>query len=209
MTDYLVPACDADAELVEKKSRFIAHIFRVETEEEALSRLKEMRDRYWDATHNVYAYILAGGQARYSDDGEPGGTAGMPVLEVLKGAGVYQVCCVVTRYFGGTLLGTGGLVRAYGKSAKLGLEAAGICRRCTLQGIRLDCSYSLYEQLRRELAARGGILTNTDFGSSVTIEACFEQASIEGLFQRIRDISSGTVVPELTETETRDIPVEF
>ena len=129
MDEYLIPTKDADAEMIEKKSRFIGHIFRTETEEEALARLKEMRETYWDATHNVYAYVIKDGPTRFSDDGEPGGTAGMPVLDVLQREGVYNVCCVVTRYFGGTLLGTGGLVRAYSRSAKLALDAAGLSQK--------------------------------------------------------------------------------
>ena len=97
MDEYLIPTGDADAEFVEKKSRFIGHVFRVETEEEALAHLKRMREIYWDASHNVYAYIIRGGTTRYSDDGEPGGTAGMPVLDVFRRGEIYPVCCVVTR----------------------------------------------------------------------------------------------------------------
>lgn len=110
MKPYLVPTKDADAEFVERRSRFIGHIFATDTEEEALARLKQMRETYWDATHNVYAYIIRDGATRFSDDGEPGGTAGMPVLQVLQREEIFNVTCVVTRYFGGILLGAGGLV---------------------------------------------------------------------------------------------------
>lgn len=105
MTEYLIPAKDADAEFIERRSRFIGHIFCTDTEEQALARLKQMRETYWDATHNVYAYIIKDGPTRFSDDGEPGGTAGMPVLQVLQREEIYNVTCVVTRYFGGILLG--------------------------------------------------------------------------------------------------------
>ena len=116
MKEYLVPTRDADAEFIERRSRFIGHIFCTETEEEALARLKQMREKYWDATHNVYAYIIRDGATRFSDDGEPGGTAGMPVLQVLQREGIFNVTCVVTRYFGGILLGAGGLVREIGRA---------------------------------------------------------------------------------------------
>ena len=114
MTEYLVPTKDAEAEFVEKRSRFLSHIFLVNTEDEALARLKQMRETYWDATHNVYAYIIRDGATRFSDDGEPGGTAGMPVLQVLQREGMFNILCVVTRYFGGTLLGAGGAMRGAG-----------------------------------------------------------------------------------------------
>ena len=116
MEEYLVPSGEGIAELVEKRSRFLGHIWLTQTEEEALQCIKKMREQHWDATHNVYAYLIKDGAMRYSDDGEPQGTAGIPVLEVLRKEGIYNVCCVVTRYFGGTLLGAGGLVRAYGKA---------------------------------------------------------------------------------------------
>ena len=143
MESYKVPTCSAKAEFVEKKSRFIGRIWVTETEEEALDRIKEMRQQHWDATHNVYAYIIHDGPMRYTDDGEPQGTAGMPVLEVLRGQNLENVCCVVTRYFGGTLLGTGGLIRAYGRAARDAVQAAGIsgrtaaiCRRRARPSIR-------------------------------------------------------------------------
>ena len=108
MPDYIIPAGDGEIEYVEKRSRFIGRVWRVESEAQALERLRETRERHWDATHNVYAYALhEGGIMRYSDDGEPSGTAGMPVLDVFRKAGVQDFCCVVTRYFGGILLGAG------------------------------------------------------------------------------------------------------
>ena len=100
MKEYLVPTGDGEAQFIERRSRLIGHIFLTETEEEALARLKQMREQYWDATHNVYAYIIRDGATRFSDDGEPGGTAGMPVLQVLQREELYNVTCVVTRYFG-------------------------------------------------------------------------------------------------------------
>lgn len=130
---YITLAKEAKAEIVEKRSRFIATVRPVETEEDALAFLNQLRQDYWDATHNVYAYILEENQlTRYSDDGEPGGTAGMPVLDILRREKLSNLIVVVTRYFGGTLLGTGGLVHAYSKAAKAGIEAAGTGRTPSL-----------------------------------------------------------------------------
>lgn len=207
MDEYLIPTKDADAEMIEKKSRFIGHIFRTETEEEALARLKEMRETYWDATHNVYAYVIKDGPTRFSDDGEPGGTAGMPVLDVLQREGVYNVCCVVTRYFGGTLLGTGGLVRAYGRSAKLALDAAGLSRKRVWERVEIPCPYGLFEQVKNEIAAHDGMIQTTDFGADVQIGAIFPAAGTEAFLRRLTDLSSGRVTAARAGQEYRDFPV--
>ena len=203
----LVPAGDGVGELVEKKSRFIGHIFAVETEEEALARLKEMRETYWDANHNVYAYIIRGGATRYSDDGEPGGTAGMPVLEILRHENLCQVCCVVTRYFGGTLLGTGGLVRAYGKTARLALENAGIARRCLWAALEVPCPFPLYEQVKRCVLDRGGKIEDTVYGSDVLLRVLVPEEDRERLIAVLTDLSAGRLTITLTGTETRDFPL--
>ena len=207
MDEYLIPTKDADAELIEKKSRFIGHIFRTETEEEALARLKEMRDAYWDATHNVYAYIIKDGPTRFSDDGEPGGTAGMPVLDVLQREGVYNVCCVVTRYFGGTLLGTGGLVRAYSRSAKLALDAAGLSQKRVWERVEIPCPYGLFEQVKNEIAAHDGMIQTTEFGAGVQIGAIFPAAGTEAFLRRLTDLSSGRITAVRAGQEYRDFPV--
>lgn len=148
MKEYLVPTGDGEAQFIERRSRFIGHIFLTETEEEALARLKQMREQYWDATHNVYAYIIRDGATRFSDDGEPGGTAGMPVLQVLQREELYNVTCVVTRYFGGILLGAGGLVRAYAHGAKIAVDAAGRSIKRIWTNVYLPCPYSWYERIR-------------------------------------------------------------
>ena len=129
MSEYLVPFEDAESEFTEKRSRFISHLWRVETEAEARARIEEMKKKYYDARHNCWCYLLKEGNiVRYSDDGEPQGTAGQPMLNVFQREEVANVCCVVTRYFGGVLLGAGGLTRAYTKGAKDALDAAGIAR---------------------------------------------------------------------------------
>ena len=152
---YTTIAKEASAEIIEKRSRFIATVKPVSTEEEALAFLNELRQKYWDATHNVYAYIIEDNQlARYSDDGEPGGTAGMPVLDILRKEGLSNLIVVVTRYFGGTLLGTGGLVHAYSKSAKAGVEAAGLLDMILCKELTLTCEYTLWGSLQNYLSKR-------------------------------------------------------
>ena len=125
MTEYLVPYESAESEFEEKRSRFISHVFLVESEAEARSRIEEMKKKYYDARHNCWCYLLRDGTERYSDDGEPAKTAGTPALEVLQHSGLTDLIVVITRYFGGVLLGAGGLTRAYTKGAKDALDAAG------------------------------------------------------------------------------------
>ena len=126
MKEYYVPTGESETEFTEKRSRFIGHVFPVETEEQARARIEQVKKRCHDARHNCWCYRLRSGVERYSDDGEPQGTAGQPMLNVFQREAVVDVCCVVTRYFGGVLLGAGGLVRAYTQSAKEALDAAGI-----------------------------------------------------------------------------------
>ena len=143
--DYKTVAREASDEFVEKRSRFIGYVKPVKTEEEAVAFINQKRSEHWDARHNVYAYSLREGNIkRYSDDGEPSGTAGMPVLDVIVKNEIYDVCVVVTRYFGGVLLGTGGLVRAYSQGSKIALESGGIVlmQSCSLCGV--SCSYNRY-----------------------------------------------------------------
>ena len=193
MKPYLVPTKDADAEFIERRSRFIGHIFATDTEEEALARLKQMRETYWDATHNVYAYIIRDGATRFSDDGEPGGTAGMPVLQVLQREEIFNVTCVVTRYFGGILLGAGGLVRAYAHSAKFALDAAGRSVKQVWTRVYLPCPYSWFERIRLEVTAFGGVVENTDFGADVSFDLLLPEAQAEPFLARVLDLSAGTI----------------
>ena len=200
MKPYLVPTKDADAEFVERRSRFIGHIFATDTEEEALARLKQMRETYWDATHNVYAYIIRDGATRFSDDGEPGGTAGMPVLQVLQREEIFNVTCVVTRYFGGILLGAGGLVRAYAHSAKIALDAAGRSVKQVWTKIYLPCPYSWFERIRLEVTAFGGVVENTDFGTDVSFDLLLPEA-------RVLDLSAGTIEGLIGDNVYRAYPM--
>lgn len=169
--EYLTVSNEAIAELEEKKSRFIATVKPVTSEEEAHTFIEGLKSRYWNASHNVYAYYLCGNNIlqKFSDDGEPSGTAGLPVLEAIKKQEVQDVAVVVTRYFGGTLLGASGLVRAYGKSAALGIEAAGIVKRqlCIEAEIALD--YSLLGKVQAIVASEGYKVKETVYTQDVDI----------------------------------------
>ena len=192
--DYLTPAAYGEAEFIEKRSRFIGRVWPVESEAEALEHLKEIRAKHWDATHNVYAYILReGGTMRNSDDGEPQGTSGMPTLTVFRGKEIQNVLCIVTRYFGGILLGTGGLVRAYSQTAKLALAEAGIARVREWEELLIACPYGMYEKIRWELELAGAVVTGTDFGADVSLEALLEKGKSEALNRRLQELSSGAV----------------
>ena len=191
MKEYLVPTGDGEAQFIERRSRFIGHIFLTETEEEALARLKQMREQYWDATHNVYAYIIRDGATRFSDDGEPGGTAGMPVLQVLQREELYNVTCVVTRYFGGILLGTGGLVRAYTDATKAAIEAADVVTVSVCVDIILEVPYSLYEQLCRIAEAAGAKLAESDFAENVLLTFRMLDGTQPPFLEKLTELTRG------------------
>jgi putative IMPACT (imprinted ancient) family translation regulator len=154
--------------------------------------IRQIREANRDAKHNVFAYI-AGGTARYSDDGEPGGSAGLPVMNVLSAEGVSSVCCVVTRYFGGALLGFGGLQRAYTRAAQLALASAGIGERSELSGLKISCAYSLYERVIRFLDESGAVAEDTDFGTEVTISAWLGEDKLPGTVKALMDLSNGAI----------------
>ena len=208
MDEYLIPTRDSEAEFVEKKSRFIGRIWHVDTEEAAIACIKNMREQHWDATHNVYAYIIKDGPTRFSDDGEPGGTAGMPTLQVLQREELFDVCCVVTRYFGGILLGAGGLVRAYARGAKIAVDAAGTSCKRVWDVLYLPVPYSWYERIRLEVAAFGGIIRDTQFGADVELEVLTPQGRTRDFLARITDLSAGTLDGLITGQEYRAFPVD-
>jgi uncharacterized YigZ family protein len=209
MESYLTPAGYGEAELVEKKSRFIGRVWPVESEEEALARIKETREKHWDATHNVYAYIIReNGIMRYSDDGEPQGTSGMPALNVFRAEEIQNVCCVITRYFGGTLLGAGGLVRAYSGSAKLALDAAGISRMAQWNSLQIPCAYGQFERVKRLLEEHEGIVENTEFGADVFIAALVRADLTEAFVSRLRDMTAGAVSADIAGSCFRGVRVK-
>ncbi len=208
MESYLVPSRDAEAEFTEKKSRFIGRIWVTETEDEALSCIKAMRQQHWDATHNVYAYIIHGGPTRYSDDGEPQGTAGMPVLEVLRGQKLENVCCVVTRYFGGTLLGTGGLVRAYGRAAKDAVSQAGLALKQVWNKIDLILPYSFFERLRQETERFEGQILDVEYSADICLHLILPSARTEEFLARVTDLTGGKVNGLIVGEEYRAFPLK-
>ena len=207
MEEYLVPTDFGEDEFVEKKSRFIGRIWPVETEEEALEKIQAMKKQHYDATHNCWAYIIKDGAVRFSDDGEPGGTAGMPMLQVLQREELYNVVCVVTRYFGGILLGAGGLVRAYTKGAKIAVDAAGKSMKRVWKVLYVPCPYTFFERVKLEIAAFGGVLRNTEFGAEVELEILLPRDQAEPFLDKLTDMTSGTVEGMEIGTEYRAFPV--
>lgn len=208
MKEFLMPSGFGEDEFIEKKSRFIGRIWPVETEEEALEKIQEMKKQHADATHNCWAYIIRDGAVRFSDDGEPGGTAGMPMLQVLQREELFNVVCVVTRYFGGILLGAGGLVRAYTRGAKLAVDAAGKSVKRIWVNLYLPCPYSWYERIRLEVAAYGGLIRHAEFGMDVSLDLLLPQAQLQPFQAHVFDISAGTIEGLPGEAEYRAFPLE-
>ena len=208
MEEYLVPTGFGEDEFTEKKSRFIGRVWPVETEEEALEIIQSMKKQHYDATHNCWAYIIKDGAVRFSDDGEPGGTAGMPMLQVLQREGLFNAVCVVTRYFGGILLGAGGLVRAYTKGAKIAVDAAGKSMKRVWTVLYVPCPYTFYERVKLEVAAFGGIIRSTEFGSEVDLEILMAEAQAQPFLDRLTDMSAATIEGLETGKEYRAFPVE-
>ena len=208
MDEYLVPTGFGEDEFTEKKSRFIGRAWPVETEEEALARIQEMKKQHYDATHNCWAYVIMDGPMRFSDDGEPGGTAGNPMMQVLQREQLYNVVCVVTRYFGGVLLGAGGLVRAYTKGAKIAIAAAGKSMKRVWSVLYIPCPYTFYERVKLEVAAFGGILRDTQFGAEVELEILVDREQTQAFLDRLTDMTAGTVEGMETGQEYRAFPVE-
>ena len=209
MIEYKVPAEHGLAELVEKRSRFIGQVWCVESEEEAREKIAETKSKYHDARHSCWSYIIKdGGIMRYSDDGEPQGTAGQPILEVFRREEIENVCCVVTRYFGGILLGAGGLVRAYSSTAKLALDAAGISVMRMWKRLEIPCTYSLFERIKNEIAAFGGIIENVDYGEGVHIKALASEQNADELIMRIYDMTSGDIMAAVSGEEFMGVKQE-
>jgi uncharacterized YigZ family protein len=183
----------AKDELVINKSRFLCRGFPVESEEEALKCLAEVRAAHQDATHNCYAYAVGAnmGIMRYSDDGEPGGTAGLPMMEVIKARCVTNCIVVVTRYFGGILLGAGGLARAYARGVRVALEAAGVTEFFLRQRLSFSVSYAAFPKVENELTKRGVPVLKKEFGERVFLEVLCDDASRAALDAFLLDLTSG------------------
>ena len=206
MTEYYIPTRESEATFVEKRSEFIGHVWRVESEEEARAHIEATKKKHYDARHNCWCYIIRGGAVRYSDDGEPQGTAGQPMLNVFQREGVENVCCVVTRYFGGILLGAGGLVRAYTQSAKDALDAAGISVVRRWVAMEVPCTYAMFERARLEVTAFGGVVENVDYGADVVLSALLPEERAEEFAAHILDVSAGAIEVLEAGEEFKDVP---
>ncbi|MDD3430098.1 MAG: IMPACT family protein [Oscillospiraceae bacterium] len=200
MESYKTVQGQAQATLIEKKSEFIGHISFADTEEKALEFLNDIRARHRTANHNVYAYLLREeGRTRYSDDGEPAKTAGLPVLEVLRHAHVSNAVIVVTRYFGGTLLGTGGLVRAYTQSAQAALEAAKIVTISVCVRIQLTIDYALHDSALKFVEEAGGRLQPVEYGSAVTLKFDMLEGTQTELLTKLTELTRGSAKIEVSD----------
>lgn len=197
---YIVPAAEGKSEYIEKRSSFLGSVKRVESEEEARSYIAQIKKEHRDARHNCWCYIIRNGPERYSDDGEPQGTAGIPMLELFRKENVTNMVCVVTRYFGGILLGTGGLFRAYTKAAKDALDNAGTEQVNPHLSFSLACPYAMAEKIKTEFAPFGASIQNTEYGENVVMTVSVPEQNAEHFSARIFDASNGTVTAEPLKT---------
>lgn len=191
----LLDGVEATGEFVDRKSRFIAQLVHVESEDEANAFIESVRKRHYDARHNVPAWILADGRERQSDDGEPSRTSGMPTLEVLRGAELKNVCCVVTRYFGGTLLGPGGLVRAYTAATQAAVaavrEAGQIVEMTSVVDVSTTVPYASFETVQRLATDCGAHEAQTDYTDAVTLHLVFKAGEQQGFCDKMRELMAG------------------
>lgn len=192
MQEYKTVEKEASDFFIEKKSKFIGYAKPVKTQEEAVDFISEIKSKHWDATHNVYAYVLRENNIqRYSDDGEPSGTAGVPVLDVMLKESLVDVCVVATRYFGGTLLGAGGLVRAYSHTSKIALEAAGIITMAQCSVMSAEVDYSFYDRLNILLSDFSAVILDTSFSDKVCVEFSVKENIVYLLNAKLIDVSNG------------------
>lgn len=195
LSEYRIAYKGGEGEIVEKKSRFIATVLPVDQEEEALEFIEKMKKKYWNATHNCYAYVIGDRHEiqRYSDDGEPGGTAGRPMLDVLLGEDIHNVAVVVTRYFGGTLLGTGGLVRAYSSATKAGLASSVIITKTPGVKLRITTDYTGLGKIQYILGERKIPILNTVYTDKVEMELVIPTVQREQMTDALTEGTNGKV----------------
>ena len=188
-------------EIVEKKSRFIAHVFPVHSEEEASEYIEQIRKKYWDARHNCHAFVIGPNNetSRCSDDGEPSGTAGRPILEVLQGRGIHDALVIVTRYFGGTLLGTGGLVRAYSQAAQAGLQASSIMTKQQGRKISIKTDYNGIGKLQYIVGNRQISVADTRYGEAVEVDILVPEEEVASLTKEITEATAGKAEMDISD----------
>lgn len=202
MQEYKTVEKEASDFFIEKKSKFIGYAKPVKTQEEAVEFISEIKSKHWDATHNVYAYVLRENNIqRYSDDGEPSGTAGVPVLDVMLKESLVDVCVVATRYFGGTLLGAGGLVRAYSHTSKIALEAAGIITMAQCSVMSAEVDYSFYDRLNILLSGFSAVILDTSFSDKVCVEFSVKENIVDLLNAKLIDVSNGKYISKFLRSE--------
>lgn len=190
--EYYTVSGKGEGEFAEKRSKFIATVLPVHTQEEAMGYIDAVRSKYWDAKHNVYAYTLLDGQIkRYSDDSEPSGTAGMPVLNVIEKSNLQDTLVVVTRYFGGILLGTGGLVRAYSQAAKIGVENAGIVKRCLCDILNIKVDYTLYGKVQKFLEQNKFKIKDIAYSDFVNVSVLLKVGETCDVISAITELCDG------------------
>lgn len=205
MESFLTVLSEETSEYVEKRSRFIATLRHCETEQQATDFINEMRSKYWDAKHNVFAYSLKQGElCRFSDDGEPHGTAGKPMLDVILGSGVTDVAVVVTRYFGGVLLGTGGLVRAYSKATQDVLQKSEVYIMLPCTSFRIECEYTDHSKLVNLISSFEGNVDNTEYTEKITVEFSLKDEFISDFSKKLSEIFSARL--NLNEMGTKLTP---
>lgn len=193
MNEYKTVEFENSDEFIEKKSKFIGYVKPVKTQNEAVDFINSIKSKHWDATHNVYAYVLKENNIqRYSDDGEPSGTAGVPVLDVILKNELVDVCVVVTRYFGGTLLGAGGLVRAYSHGSKIAVESGNIITMAPCKILSVSVDYNFYERLNNLLNDLGANVEKTDFSDKVEVVFSMKEQSVDFLSEKLTDMSNGS-----------------
>ena len=190
---FKVPAETAEAEIKVKGSRFIAAVFPAATREQAEARYEQVKKKYYNATHNCLAWRIDENTFRYSDDGEPSGTAGKPILQVLVGAGLYEVLCVVTRYFGGTKLGTGGLIRAYTESTALAVSRLRVKTKIKTEALRLDFEYDQENRVRKLVSATGASILQKEYGGKVQMDVAVPQSRCNDFMRQLTEISHSLV----------------
>lgn len=200
MFEYMTIEAASTAQYEEKHSKFIATAYPCGSEEEATNILSQVKSEYWDAKHNVYAYVLKDGTARFSDDGEPHGTAGKPILDVIMGSEVRDVIIIVTRYFGGILLGTGGLVRAYSKSAADALKCAQRLKMCKCAEYATVCDYTYHTRLVSLINESGGTITDTVFADKVTVNFMLREQECEAFNKKLCESFSSRLTATLKKT---------
>ncbi len=197
--DYITLQARGQNEFTEKRSRFIGYAAPVSCEEEAVAFINEIRAKHRDARHNVYAYIVNRDgviHQRYSDDGEPQGTGGMPVLDVIQKQGLINCCVVVTRYFGGVLLGASGLVRAYSHGAAIAVEAAGVLKVIKCTSVKIEIPYNLYDRVAKYLDEAGFVQESADFAENVVLVYSIPDGKIGETMERITDMTNGRAAAE-------------